>query len=87
MYKCSVKWYRRIRIYKYNTNTNPVQMNSDRDLKNKLEKEGEQKVADLIKTNNVNEKTLVNIIENGNDEFKQIYGRNMTYSEMRSIYG
>lgn len=62
-------------------------MNSDRDLKNKLEKEGEQKVADLIKTNNVNEKTLVNIIENGNDEFKQIYGRNMTYSEMRSIYG
>jgi hypothetical protein len=62
-------------------------MNSDRDLKNKLEKEGEQKVADLIKTNNVNEKTLVNIIENGNDEFKQIHGRNMTYSEMRSIYG
>lgn len=62
-------------------------MNSDRDLKNKLEKEGEQKVADLIKTNNVNEKTLVNIIDNGNDEFKQIHGRNMTYSEMRSIYG
>ncbi len=62
-------------------------MNSDRDLKNKLEKEGEQKVVDLIKTNNVNEKTLVNIIENGNDEFKQIHSRNMTYSEMRSIYG
>ena len=62
-------------------------MNSDRDLKTKLEKEGEQKVADLIKTNNVNEKTLVSIIENGNDEFKQIHGRNMTYSEMRSIYG
>jgi hypothetical protein len=62
-------------------------MNSDRDLKNKLEKEGEQKVVDLIRTNNVNEKTLVNIIENGNDEFKQIHGRNMTYSEMRSIYG
>lgn len=62
-------------------------MNNNCDLKHKLEKEGEQKVADLIKTNNVNEKTLVNIIENGNDEFKQIHGRNMTYSEMRSIYG
>jgi hypothetical protein len=52
-----------------------------------LEQEGERKVAELIKTDNVSEKTLLNIIEQGNDEFKAEHGRNMTYSEMRSLYG
>ena len=27
------------------------------------------------------------IINEGNDEFKNATGRNMTYSEMRSLYG
>jgi hypothetical protein len=52
-----------------------------------LEQEGERKVDELIKTDNVSEKTLLNIIEQGNDEFKAEHGRNMTYSEMRSLYG
>ena len=52
-----------------------------------LEQEGERKVAELMKTDNVTEKTLLNIIDQGNDEFKTEHGRNMTYSEMRSLYG
>ena len=44
-------------------------------------------MAELIKTDNVTEKTLLNIIDQGNDEFKTEHGRNMTYSEMRSLYG
>jgi hypothetical protein len=52
-----------------------------------LEQEGERKVAELMKTDNVTEKTLLNIIEQGNHEFKAQHGRNMTYSEMRSLYG
>jgi len=52
-----------------------------------LEEDGERKVAELMKTNNVTEQTLMNIINGGNDEFRKIYGRDMTYAEMRSIYG
>jgi len=52
-----------------------------------LELEGERKVAELIKTNNVTEQTLVNIIDGGNDTFRKMYGRDMTYSEMRNLYG
>jgi hypothetical protein len=52
-----------------------------------LEQEGERKVDELMKTDNVSEKTLLNIIEQGNHSFKAEHGRNMTYSEMRSLYG
>jgi hypothetical protein len=43
-----------------------------------LEKEGEIKVA---------EQTLLAIIDEGNDAFKAVHGRNMTYAEMRGLYG
>jgi hypothetical protein len=52
-----------------------------------LEQEGERKVAELIKTGNASEQTLLGIINEGNDEFKRVHGRNMSYSEMRSLYG
>jgi hypothetical protein len=52
-----------------------------------LEQEGERKVTELIRTNNVSEETLMGIINEGNDAFKSAHGRNMTYSEMRSLYG
>jgi hypothetical protein len=52
-----------------------------------LEEEGERKVAELIKTNNITEQTLMNIIHGGNDEFRKMHGRDMTYSEMRNLYG
>lgn len=52
-----------------------------------LEQEGERKVGELIKSGNESEQTLLGIINEGNDEFKRVHGRNMSYSEMRSLYG
>ena len=52
-----------------------------------LEQDGMKKVEELFKTNNVTENSLLNIITEGNDEFKSANGRNMTYSEMRSMFG
>ena len=53
----------------------------------KLEQDGMNKVEELFITNNVTENSLMNIINEGNDEFKSVNGRNMTYSEMRSMFG
>jgi hypothetical protein len=61
-------------------------MSSTVNLKH-LEQEGEKKVAELINENAVPEQALMDIINDGNDEFKRVHGRNMTYAEMRSIYG
>ena len=44
-------------------------------------------MAELMKTDNVTEKTLLSIIKQGNHEFEAEHGRTMTYSEMRSLYG
>ena len=52
-----------------------------------LEQDGMNKVEELFKTNNVTENSLMNIINEGNDEFKSVNGRSMTYSEMRSMFG
>ena len=52
-----------------------------------LEQDGMNKVEELFKTNNVTENSLMNIINEGNNEFKSVNGRNMTYSEMRSMFG
>ena len=68
-------------------NMQPMSEDSKQQLSSVLEQEGERKVAELIKTNNVSEETLMAIINEGNDAFKSANGRNMTYSEMRSLYG
>jgi hypothetical protein len=59
-----------------------------------LEKEGERKVAALfaaevpnVGTGAPNEGALMAIINEGNDAFKSVHGRNMTYAEMRGMYG
>ena len=57
------------------------------ELMKKLEKEGIQKVQQLHNTNNCNMDTLTQIMKEGEEEFKQKTGRNMTYSEMRRMYG
>jgi hypothetical protein len=71
---------------KPNTSQIPMSHQSAEQMKH-LEEEGERKVAELIKTNNITEQTLMNIIHGGNDEFRKMHGRDMTYSEMRSLYG
>jgi hypothetical protein len=57
------------------------------ELMKKLEKEGMQKVQNLHNTNTCNMDTLTQIMKEGEEEFKQKTGRNMTYSEMRRMYG
>jgi hypothetical protein len=58
-----------------------------KELMTKLEKEGMQKVQKLHETNSCNAETLTQIMKEGEEEFKQKTGRNMTYSEMRRMYG
>lgn len=69
-----------------NTSQIPMSDKSAEQMKH-LEEEGERKVVELIKTNNITEQTLMNIIHGGNDEFRKMHGRDMTYAEMRSLYG
>ena len=57
-----------------------------------MEKEGTEKVAKIVNgTTQVTPvdvgRTLINIIKEGNDEFKKKMGRPLTYSEMRELYG
>jgi hypothetical protein len=65
----------------------------EKELKNKLEKDGEKKAKELIKqdTNPTkiddNLKKAFDIVKAGADEFKDKTGRPMTYSEMRELYG
>ena len=62
-------------------------------LKNKLEKEGEKKTEQIKKDivdgtiKNITADTFLNIIKEGNDVFQSKTGRNLTYSEMRDLYG
>jgi|LakMenEpi03Aug12_release.lakeMendotaPanAssembly.Ray.scaffolds.fasta_scaffold4426821_1 hypothetical protein len=59
------------------------------ELKKKLEKEGEQKLKALQQKTGLipPEKELVALIQAGADTFKAQMGRNMTYGEMREMYG
>ena len=66
-------------------------MNTDeKTLKVKLEKEGEQKVVKMLKTESKLEQMgqqCINIMAQGAAEFKEKTGRNLTYPEMRELYG
>jgi hypothetical protein len=57
----------------------------------KLEKEGMEKTAELngkeIDDTDKIIDELTKIMTNGNKEFKEKTGRNMTYAEMRATYG
>ena len=65
------------------------------EIKIKIESDAEKKVIELNK--NINSLTdygkpeignlLINIMQTGADEFKEKTGRNMTYSEMRYMFG
>jgi hypothetical protein len=64
-------------------------------IKAKIEADAEKKVVQL--NNNINSfhdygkpdigKLLISIMQNGANEFKEKTGRNMTYSEMREMFG
>ena len=56
-------------------------------LKDKLEKEGEEKAKKALANPVVTSDTFLNIIKEGAKEFEQKTGRPLTYSEMRNLYG
>ena len=73
------------------TNMNKSQINKGSDLQ-KVMKEIETKTETIVmnklssgKINN--SKDLTNIMSKGADELKEKTGRNMTYSEMRQMFG
>ncbi len=53
----------------------------------KMELDGYNKLNQLKKANAVTPESLLKAIDDGNEEFKKEFGRNMTYSEMRMRYG
>lgn len=71
---------------------------SDKELLQKIEKEGEQQFGavvwsppftpqELQKLETTSVEALENFMKKGFDEFKEKTGRNMTYTEMRMAYG
>lgn len=67
------------------------QQQQQQNLLSELEQTGMAKVNELRVSKNKTEEQVVqglqDIINDGNAEFYAAYGRNMTYSEMRSTYG
>ncbi len=69
--------------------------NNINEIKSKIEAEAEKKVSQLNTTiDSLNDygkedvgNLLLNIIQTGANEFKEKTGRNMTYSEMREMFG
>ena len=70
-------------------------INKIEEIKLKIESDAEKKVIDLNKTIKSFDdfkkpeisNLLINIMKTGSDEFKEKTGRNMTYSEMRHMFG
>lgn len=63
---------------------------SEKTLKEKLEKEGEETAAKIIQTDNnpsAAAQQCANMVAQGIKEFREKTGRQMTYSEMRELYG
>ena len=56
------------------------------EIEKKTEKKVEKARFDKNSTKNAGD-TLVGIMKEGAEEFKEKTGRNMTYSEMRQMYG
>jgi hypothetical protein len=58
------------------------------ELKRHIERDTQTKLQECIQTNQSQfGKSLVQIMQEGAHEFKKQTGRNMTYSEMREMYG
>jgi hypothetical protein len=57
------------------------------DLKKKLEANGLQQLKELKNGPNFTEKELMALMQKGGEEFKAQMGRQMTYGEMREMYG
>jgi len=56
-------------------------------LKRELESKGMKQIEELTKTKSLSPETVEGVMLAGAKEFVDKMGRNMTYSEIREIYG
>ena len=56
-------------------------------IKNKLEIEGMEKSKNMLISGNITEKNIKDILADGAKQFEEQTGRQMTYGEMREMYG
>jgi hypothetical protein len=68
-------------------NSNGISETKKNALMKKLEAEGEHKLKELQSKNELTVDSLTAIMENGFKEFKEKTGANLTYAEMRAMYG
>ena len=57
------------------------------ELLKKIEKDGEELLQKLKDSKEVNDKSLLGLMQNGEKEFIKKTGRQMTFLEVRSVYG
>jgi hypothetical protein len=86
------KYYRQITYYYMQRSLLEAEYEKSQ-LMNDLEKKGEKACIDLMSLSNdkSNKKDICNLLQNimseGSKEFKEKTGKEMTYSEMRQMYG
>jgi hypothetical protein len=68
-------------------NEPPKKFIDENELLKKIEKEGEELLAKLKASGQVNGDSLLNVMKPGETEFIKNTGRRMTYAEMRRAYG
>ena len=56
-------------------------------IKNKLENEGMEKSKNMLVSGTITETNIKDILTEGAKQFEQQTGRQMTYGEMREMYG
>jgi hypothetical protein len=56
-------------------------------IKNKLENEGMEKAKNMLISGNITEKKIMDVLNEGAKQFQEQTGRQMTYGEMREMYG
>lgn len=56
-------------------------------IKNKLEIEGMEKAKNILLSGIITEKNIKEVLAEGAKQFEQQTGREMTYGEMREMYG
>jgi hypothetical protein len=60
---------------------------TSQELLKKIEKEGEEMLQKLKDSRQVNDKSLLGLMQIGEKEFIKNTGRQMTHLEIRSVYG
>ena len=61
-------------------------LKDETELLKKIEKEGEEMLQKLKDSNQVNDKTLLSLMQTGETEFIKKTGRRMTLTEIMSVY-